>query len=222
MAIAKIRVARLEDVPGIRRLEAKSYPTLSTVNRWGEGHLVSHQKNFPDGQFVADLEGVVVGHCATFITRSELALKPHTFREITGHGTFNTHDASGDALYGAEIMVDPDLRRRGIGRRFYRHRFDLVRAKDLHYFLAGGRLPGYARASKRLTIEEYTKEVVEGKKRDRVLTTQLSAGLTFRGVLPNYLTDPHSLNYAALLVWENPDYQPPTTPISRGIVAASD
>ncbi len=209
--LAEIRIRRLaaEDFDEVLALQALAYPVLSTVAVWRREHLESHLRNFPEGQFVAEVDGRVVGHSASFLVRSRRALARHTFREITARGTFDSHDPEGDLLYGAEIVVLPDYRRRGIAKKFYEARFDLARRLRLHWFAAGGRLPGYAEVAGKWTPEQYVRRVARGDISDRVLSPQLRSGLRVVDVLPNYLDDPSSLNFASLLIWENPDFQKP-------------
>lgn len=211
----RIRQAKPSDIPALIELQHACYPTLSKIALWREDHLLSHQRHFPEGQLVADLDGTIVGYCAGFLVRGSEALRPHTFREITGRGTFDTHVPDGDALYGAEIMVHPDHRRRGAGRAFYRARFELIRRRNLRYFVAGGRMPGYAAVKSRLSAEDYVREVVAGRREDRVMSVQIKSGLRVAGLMPDYLSDPNSENYATLLVWENPEYRP-TKPTGAG------
>lgn len=199
-----IRRAQATDIPGILSLQIECYPTLSKIVQWRAEHLENHQKVFPEGQFVAVEGDRIVGLGATFMTQSEIALKPHTFREITARGTFANHDPAGDALYGAEIMVHPDFRRRGIGSALYAARFALARKLGLRYFVAGGRLPGYGALRETMTVRGYVRSVVEGRRDDRVLSAQLKSGLRVVDIMPDYLTDPKSGNFATLLVWENP------------------
>lgn len=160
---------------------------------------------------VAQEGGRIVGFSACFLTDSKVALEPHTFREITGLGTFQTHRPGGDTLYGAEIMVHPEHRRHGIAKLFYRARFELARRLGVRYFVAGGRIPGYGDHKGRMSAEQYVAKVVSGELADRVLSAQLASGLKVRRILPNYLNDPKSLNYATLLVWENPEGAPRAT-----------
>jgi GNAT superfamily N-acetyltransferase len=200
--VAIIRQARVEDVPALLELQRACYPFLSTISLWNEGHLVSHQLNFPEGQLVAEDKGRIVGHCATFRVKNEVALTPHTFREITQRGTFDRHDPEGDVLYGAEIMVHPEYRRRGIGKALYRARFDLMRRLGIPRFAAGGRIPGYDRFANIMDVEDYVRQVKEGKLTDRVLTAQLRSGLRVMGVLRGYLSDPKSRDNATLLVFD--------------------
>ena len=173
---------------------------MSTIAVWRDVHLRQHIDVFAEGQVVAENDRRLVGHSASFRIQSNVALQPHTFREITGNGTFSTHDSQGNALYGAEIMVHPDSRRTGIAARFYDYRFELMKRLGIRYFIAGGRIPGYAVLKGKLTPQEYVDDVVSGYRADRVLTPQLRSGLRVHAILPNYLNDPNSDNFATLLV----------------------
>lgn len=209
--MTEVREATQDDLPGILELQAASYPQLASVSAWKAEHLSRHMARFGAGQLVAVDDGKIVGYSASFITHSPTVLKPHTFREATHFGTFDGHDPDGDTLYGCEMMVHPDERQRGVGRLLYNARFDLARRLSLRYFVAGGRLPGYSEVQEKETIEQYVQSVVDGKRTDRVLTPQLRNGLRVVGILPSYLNDPKSENYAALLLWENPDLGPPAS-----------
>lgn len=198
-----VREARASEIPRILEVQRASYPLLSTVAAWSAVHLESHQRRFPEGQLVAVEGAEVVGHSASFVTTSERAFAPHTFREITARGTFETHDPTGDVLYGAEIMVHPSFRRRGIAKRLYARRFDLVRRLGLRWFVAGGRVPGFEAHRDGMAPAEYVERVVAGRIEDRVLSAQLKVGLRVHAILEDYLSDPRSGNVATLLVWEN-------------------
>ena len=206
MRAVEVRVAAQADIPALLDLQFVCYPVLSTIAVWREEHLQAHQRNFPEGQFVAVDGRKIVGLCSTFRVASRIALRPHSFREITGHGTFDTHDPRGNALYGAEIMVHPDYRRLGIASRFYQARFDLARRLRLRYFVAAGRLPGYRHHAEKLTVKQYVRAVANGTLSDRVLSAQIKNGLHVVDVIPTYLNDPKSHGYASLLMWENPDF----------------
>lgn len=57
-------------------------------------------------------------------------------------------------------------------------------------------------------VEAYVAEVVAGRLFDPTLSFQLKEGFVVRGLLPDYLKDSASDNWATLIVWENPDYSP--------------
>src|SRR5262249_48952986 len=64
----KIRQATADDIPELVRLNEAAYPTLAEDNIvWGQSHLRSHQRLFPQGQLVAEVGGQIVGACASLI-----------------------------------------------------------------------------------------------------------------------------------------------------------
>lgn len=98
----------------IRALEQPDFAEVAalSVRVYGTGYsqdMVRGQLgNFPEGQFVAEYDGRIVGHCATFRIDEATAMSPHSWREITAGGYAARHDALGDWLYGMEVCVDPE------------------------------------------------------------------------------------------------------------------
>lgn len=197
-----IRNARARDAQAIARLSAKVYGAEQAY----PGEMIRGQiNNFPEGQFVAEYEGQIVGYCATFIVAESLALAPHRWDEITGHGFASRHDPRGDWLYGMEVFIDPDYRNLRIGQRLYNERKKLCQYLRLKGIVFGGRLPGLARRRKIRDPEAYVEQVRNKKIRDPVLSFQLRNGFEFLGILHNYSPeDTASLGHAAHLVWRNP------------------
>ena len=58
-----------------------------------------------------------------------------------------------------------------------------------------------------MSADEYAKKVLEGELKDPVLSLQLKNGFKLIKVLPNYLYDERSLNYASFIEWLNPHYR---------------
>lgn len=77
--------------------------------------------------------------------------------------------------------------------------------------IAGGLLPGYVRCKGKMDVRTYVDKVIQGELVDATLTFQLRSGFQVRGLLPQYLADSASDNWATLLYWENPDYKPSET-----------
>lgn len=203
----RIRNMTRDDIPEVQRLEATCFPTIPSDRYWKPEMLEAHVDIFAAGQFVAELDGRIVGSATDLRVPIEKALRPHTWREIAGNGYLTTHDPKGDVLYGTEVMVHPDARRRGIARSLYKHRKDLIRRENLRAFVTGGRIPGYGILSPTMSANDYVKSVVRGSLIDRTLTPQLRSGMTVAGIMPNYITDPSSNGFATLLVWWNLDYK---------------
>ena len=74
--------------------------------------------------------------------------------------------------------------------------------------MAGGVLPGFVHYKHQLNVQEYVDQVLAGELFDPTLSFQLKEGFVVRGLLPDYIMDSASDNWATLIVWENPDYQP--------------
>ncbi len=200
-----VRPAGIEDVPRLVSLNSEAYPELVANGVvFDAAQLKAQLAVFPEGQIVVEHEGSVVGAISTLIVSSAAALRPHTWAEITSHGTFAAHDGrSGDALYLADIYVAPTARGRGVGAALYDALFRLCERRRLARVVAGGRLWGYNELAASMSPARYVEEVVGGLRKDRVLSSQLRAGFTVRGILERYLDDWRSRSYATHLVWES-------------------
>jgi GNAT superfamily N-acetyltransferase len=175
-------------------------------------HFASQYAVFPEGQIVVLDEkvdgGLVIGQGSGFFTDFDFAHPGHTFREICDGFYFRTHEPLGAWYYGADISVHPAYRGRGLGKLIYRARKELVERHNRRGIVAGGMLPGYADHRGKLTVPEYVARVAAGALIDATLTFQLRQGFVVRGLLENYIDDTAADNWATLIVWENPNFQP--------------
>lgn len=219
--LIQVRQATRADIPHLMALNREAYPTLAQENVvWGEAHLRSHQRVFPEGQLVAEHEGRIVGAASSLIVHlGPDPLREHTWSGITDSGYFTNHDPAADTLYGADVYVHPDTRGLGVGAALYAARRALCRRLNKRRILAGGRLWNYCDHAERMTPEEYAQRVADGEFRDLVLSFQLNEGFQLRRILPNYLRDPRSRNFASLIEWINPDYQPPVAGVRKVRIA---
>ena len=110
----------------------------------------------------------------------------------------------GDSLYGADISTHPKYRHEGIGTILYGARKELALKWALKRMIAGGRLYNYCEHAGIMSPLEYAHEVVAGRIHDPVLSFELDNGFKFIKILPNYLSDVRSLNYASFIEWKNP------------------
>jgi predicted amidohydrolase/ribosomal protein S18 acetylase RimI-like enzyme len=204
----KIRRARLDDVPAIYACQAAAYASSGPRGWCDERELVMQIETFPDGQLVA-LDGErLVGYAMSLIVRLDDESPWYSYAEITGDGTFSTHDPAGDTLYGADIAVDPEYRGKGIANLLYDSRKNILKRFNLRRMVAGGRIPGYQEHAGRVSPEEYVEKVTRGELADSALNAHLKAGYHVRGLHMSYLRDQQSLDYATFLELENPAYKP--------------
>jgi GNAT superfamily N-acetyltransferase len=199
-----VRNTRPEDFPGIIQASREVYPGSPP---WNEFQLASHLRVFPEGQFVAvERESQrVLGMAASLIVLWDDYQMDASWRDFTAEGTFANHDPEhGRTLYGAEVFVLPGVQGKGVGKKLYRARRDLVRRLGLLRIRAGARLRGYHRHASRMSADDYVIRVVRGDLRDPTLSFQLKEGFHVLAVVSGYLRhDPESLGYAAVIEWIN-------------------
>lgn len=207
---AKIRVRnwREEDIPGIVECHIAAYPDYAP-HKQDNARLYSLQfAAFPEGQFVAELDGRIIGYATSIIVQLDDESEWYSYSEITGASTFSTHKPGGDTLYGADIAVHPDFQNRGVSGKLYVHRKKLLRKYNLKRLLAYGRIPGFSDYAGKMTAEEYVRAVEKGELKDPALSAHLKAGYHVRRVLLDLVGDQSSLDYCTLIEMSNPDFNP--------------
>lgn len=190
----------------LAKLQRDCFPTLAEHELMREEHFLKHCEVFPEGEFVALLNGKVVGLGSGFFIDFDFDHTDHTFNEMIAEGYYTNHKPAGEYYYGADISVHPECRGMGIGRMLYDARKELVVRHNRKGIVAGGVLPGYPTYRQSMTIHEYVEEVVSGNLYDPTLSMQLRNGFTVRGMLENYIDDSNSDNWATLIYWENKKY----------------
>ncbi len=206
MNSVSVRQTRPEDIPALIALQSEVYPDIPA---WSKRKLAEQLDVFPQGQIVAETEDGLVGCASSLIVLWDDWAESHSWKEITGAGTFDNHNPDGKTLYGAEVFVDPRLQGKGVGHLLYEGRRSLCRAMNLKRIIACGRLPGYDRYADEMSAEFYAQKVVWGDLIDPVLSFQIKEGFSYCGVIENYIPeDTESRGYASLIVWLNPDYDP--------------
>ena len=212
----ELRNLRRDDFPGVIALCERVYPGTAP---WKLEQLESHLAVFPEGQFVVVSrdDGRVVGMSSSIIVHWDDYAFDADWREWTAGGYFTNHDPQGGrTLYGAEVMVDPKLQRRGIGKWLYAARRDLVKRLGLLRIRAGARLRGYHRDAERMSPEAYVQAVVRGELRDPTLSFQLREDFEVLAVVHSYLrNDPESCGYAAVIEWLDAEIAKPEDAAGR-------
>ena len=202
-SLLQVRTAKFADIPQIVELSRRAFnDDLGSSAGMIQGQIAA----FPEGQFVVDYEGKVIGYAASFRVSEKVAMAPHTWYEISGGGYASRHDPKGDWLYGLEVAVDPDYRRLRIGQRLYDTRTRLCEAEGLKGIVFGGRMAGWSRRKKQYPDPQaYLDAVADKKVNDPVIAFHLRAGFRPIGVLKNYMPyDTGSEGYASHMVWRNP------------------
>ena len=204
-----VRQTVKSDIPKIVKLQEESFADLAKIgNIWHPHELQNHLEIFPEGQLVAELNGAIVGSATSLVVNLVPKYADHTWKEITGDGMLTTHTLKGDSLYGADISTHPKVRHKGIGHKLYQGRKDVAMKFNLKRMIAGGRLYNYCEYADRFSPLEYAHKVVNCEVHDLVLSFDLINGFNFIKILPNYLEDARSLNFASFIEWENPHFNP--------------
>ena len=178
---------------------------------WTREQIQKLIKIFPEGQIVTVVDDKIVGCALSIIVDYDKVKNDHTYAQVTGKETFNTHNPKGNILYGIEVFIHPSYRGLRLARRMYEYRKELCETLNLKAIMFGGRIPNYHKYADKMRPKEYIERVRQREIYDPVLTFQLSNDFHVRKVMTNYLpNDEESKHYACLLQWDNIYYQPPT------------
>lgn len=180
-------------------------------NLWSITTISNLIQRFPAGQIVIKADGVVIGCALSIIVDYEKFDDEHTYKQITGNYTFDTHDPKGDVLYGIEVFIHPDYRGLRMGRRLYDARKELCEHLNLRAIIFGGRIPEFYKHAAELSPKEYIHKVRTKELYDPVLSFQLANDFHVKKVLRGYMPDDvESKEFATLLQWDNIYYSAPT------------
>ncbi|HSM44529.1 MAG TPA: GNAT family N-acetyltransferase [Acidimicrobiia bacterium] len=198
--VVNLEASMAED---LERIEHLSFPMANREDLLSADDIRAYAEIFPEGYFVALLDGRPVGQGAGVYLDFDFDHPQHTLAGITGEHQCGNHDPEGEWYYGTDISVHPDHRGQGIGRLLYDARKRLVRDDGKRGIIAGASLPGYFDHKHEISAAEYVDRVVAGELADPTLSFQLSNGFEVRGMLENYLEDEADDGWAALIVWAN-------------------
>ena len=204
MKQVEIGSLKYEDFQQLLTAMKAAYPRWSG-NYWRQDTIQKLINKFPEGQIVIKVDGVVVGCALSIIVDYKKFSDEHTYAQITGNYTFNTHDPEkGDVLYGIEIFIHPDYRGLRLGRRLYDARKELCEHLNLRAIIFGGRIPEYHKYADTLTPKEFIQKVRQKEIYDPVLSFHLANDFHVKKVLKNYMPeDEQSREFATLLQWDN-------------------
>ncbi|WP_096271923.1 GNAT family N-acetyltransferase [Paucisalibacillus globulus] len=193
------------DFDELINIQAESFPPpFPSELWWNKEQLRNHVSLFPEGALCVEVNGVLAGSMTGLLVDFDPTNPFHTWEEITDDGYIRNHNPNGNTLYVVDICIRPSYRKLALGKLLMHSMYGVVIHQGLERLLGGGRMPGYHKHADRLSAEEYLENVVSGKLTDPVITFLLNTGRRPIGVIPNYLEDEESLNYASLMEWKNP------------------
>ncbi len=204
--IVNSQLSMVEELEAVQRA---AFPTLAEDEIITAAHYAAHITRFPEGQFaVLNAAGQVVA-CSTDFRTSTVDFNDfeHRYIDAVANNWLSYHDPQGEWLYGADIGVLPAYRRRGIARRLYEARRNVIRSLHLRGHVAGGLLKGFSAYKAMMSVEAYVAKILAGELVDPTLSVQLRCGFTVHGIIHNYVHDPACDGKAVFLVWYNKDYK---------------
>ena len=199
----EIRETRREDIPSLLQVEEAAWPDFL---RFDESHFESHMDVFPAGSICAIVKDRIVGTATVQVVRWQdiACLSEWTWYTATDNGYIRkTHNNKGDTIYGVSLSVHPKYRASYVGIVMMEHYRRMIIQKNLRQAIVEARITGFAEAytkNKRLVAEMY----VRSEESDPDLDFYKRLGMQLVTVVPNYVQDPDSLNYAAIMAWRNP------------------
>jgi len=197
------------DYQELKEAMIESYTNLPDAY-WKKTEISKLISVFPEGQVVVKVNDQIAGCALSIIVNYNKFENYHTYRQITGDYTFNTHDPEGNMLYGIDIFIKPEFRGLRLGRRLYDYRKELCERLNLKGIAFGGRIPNYHLYSDKLSPREYIDKVRRKEIEEPVLNFQVSNDFHPARILKGYLEgDKDSNEFAVLLEWDNVYYEKP-------------
>lgn len=204
----KVRNAKMADIPALLAIDEEIWPQFRATPEMFQSRV----ETFPEGQFVAMLNGQVVGSVFTqLIDYKDWGDKTFTWNNVTDFGTIRrTHNPKGDSIYGVGLAVTKRFQGSATSKLLVMASVCMTIRMNLCQILLGSRIPAYHRHSE-IPVEEYIHATRE--KNNRFLDPELAFYQKYNGEpikpLPNYMDDPESLNFGVLIRWKNPFYNKP-------------
>ncbi len=202
---------QIDDYLALKAAMVVAYSSMPEVDSyWRKDQIESLLEKFPEGQIVVKINGELAGCALSIIVNYDDFEGSHTYKEVTGDYTFNSHEEDGDVLYGIDVFIKPEFRGLRTGRRLYDYRKELCEKLNLRGIIFGGRIPNYHKYAETLSPKEYIEKVKRKEINDSVLNFQLSNDFYPSRILKGYLIgDEASNEFAVLMEWNNIYYTKP-------------
>lgn len=200
----------LDDYQELREAMIQIYTNMSSNAYWEEEDIKSLIDRFPEGQVVIRINKQIAGCALSIIVDYSKLEDNHTYKQITGNYTFDTHNPDGDVLYGVDVFIKPEFRGLRLGRRLYDYRKELCERWNLKGIAFGGRIPNYHKYAHQMSPKEYIDKVKAKEIHDPVYNFQISNDFHPAKIIKDYLEgDKESGEFAVLLKWYNVYYEKP-------------
>ena len=114
----QIRNLQIEDYDQLAQSFTRVYSDGSDVF-WTHKQIEKLIRIFPDGQIVTVVDEKIVGCALSIIVNYDDVKNDHTYAQVTGKETFNTHNPKGNILYGIEVFIHPQYSGLRLARCMY-------------------------------------------------------------------------------------------------------
>tara|TARA_R110001592_G_scaffold20901_2_gene84392 strand:- start:10121 stop:11650 length:1530 start_codon:yes stop_codon:yes gene_type:complete len=203
----ELQFLTLDDYKALKTAMIEAYVTMPD-SYWRESQIKALIDKFPEGQVVIKINGELAGCALSIVVDYDSFDDKHTYEDITGKYTFDTHKEDGDVLYGIDVFIKAEYRGLRLGRRLYDYRKELAEKLNLRGIAFGGRIPNYHKFETTLSPKEYIEKVKRKEIHDPVLNFQISNDFHPTKILNGYLEgDENSGEFAVLLEWDNIYYK---------------
>lgn len=200
----------ISDYESLKKLMISSYDTVDDPY-WEKYQIKTLIDKFPEGQIALKVNRELAGCILSIVIDEDHFDAHHTYKQVTGNYTFNTHSPTGTILYGIDIFIHPEFRGMRLGRRLYDYRKELCEKLNLKSIVFGGRMPNFHDYQGKLTPRKYLEKVKNREIFDPVINFQMSNDFHPIRVIKGYLEgDSASNEYAVLMEWDNIYYVKPS------------
>lgn len=193
------RGATIDDIEGMLRVEKETWSEDQAFTR---EHFKSHLKVFPEGIFIAEVNGEIAGLGISELIDYDLEHPIPTWYEVSDEGFIaQTHNPNGKSMYGISLSASPRFSEFRLGSRIVEAVKQAVVDLKLDRLILGSRIPRYHRFASKMSVEQYINTQRGNRYMDPEIEFYSQHGLKIEKIMPDYFEDPDSLNYGVLMIW---------------------